>query len=269
MPFDDSGKANAVSAHPSFEAPVTECDPGYLRALPLLRKQACGMVMFDPAAHMPEHVRSHGGPSGQSPFLPLAIAARAHPEYNLIPRPEDCHALWERYAMLEHIKAHSVKVADFARALAVKAISIGVAVNAEAVYAAGLLHDLGKTYTIAHGGNHAQLGASWVMRETGNAPIASAVMFHVHWPFEESVDDDVFMIMAIIYADKRTKHDSYVSLDERYADLVDRYAVTELLKKRIGLSLEQGKRIEAALSSRLGVNLDECIADSGRLVQRA
>jgi putative nucleotidyltransferase with HDIG domain len=186
----------------------------------------------------------------------------------LVPRPEDCRALWQRYAMLDHIKAHSAKVADFAHALALAAKAKGGAVDPDAVLAAGLLHDLGKTYTIYHGGNHAQLGASWVMRETGNPAIARAVMFHVHWPFEERPDDDgLFMVMAIIYADKRTKHDAYVSLEERFEDLLVRYAVNDHIRGRIGLSHAQGKRIEAALSRRLGVNLHECTADSGRLVQ--
>ncbi|MDR0339942.1 MAG: phosphohydrolase, partial [Desulfovibrio sp.] len=129
-----------------------------------------------------------------------------------------------------------------------------------------------KTYTIHHGGNHAQLGAAWVMRETRNGPVARAVLYHVYWPFAEKDDDllnpDIFMVMAIIYADKRTRHDVYVSLDERYEDLVERYGVTDFIIHRIARSLEQGKRIEAAFSRLLGVKLNECIVDRGRLVER-
>ena len=36
--------------------------------------------------------------------------------------------------------------------------------------AAGLLHDLAKTYCIRHGGSHAQLGAAWVLEATGQLP---------------------------------------------------------------------------------------------------
>lgn len=230
------------------------------------------MELFDPERHLPDHFHFHGGPSGASAPLPLAVAARVNPGLTLIPRPEDCRALWDRYPMLDNVRAHSEKVADLAHAVALLAEERGCAVNARAILAAGLLHDLGKTYTIRHGGNHAQLGASWAMRETGNGPVARAVLFHVHWPWDEAPllegDGDLFMVMAIIYADKRTRHDCYVSLNERFEDLLDRYGVNEYVRQRIALSHAQGKRIEAALSRRLGVNLDECIADCGRLVQR-
>ncbi|MDL2216568.1 HDIG domain-containing protein [Desulfovibrio sp. OttesenSCG-928-M14] len=265
MPVDDPSKATAsiFSSGAPPEGFASEPFP-----LPDLHLQGAAMTPFDPARHLPERTFSHGGPSVSETMLPLAIAARAHPELDLIPGVEDCHALWDRYHMLDNIRSHSTKVADMAHALTMKALSGGAALNPDAARAAGLLHDLGKTYTIKHGGNHAQLGASWVMRETGNARIARAVMFHVYWPFVERFDDDFFMVMAIIYADKRTRHDSYVSLGERFDDLVERYAVNEYIRERIILSHAQGKRIEAALSRRLGVNLDECIADCGRLVQR-
>jgi hypothetical protein len=160
------------------------------------------------------------------------------------------------------------------------------------VRAAGLLHDLGKTRTIAVGGNHAQLGAAWVMRETRNGPIARAVLFHVFWPFESVpkaasdmcgscpersggirgrqspatvIDSGHFMIAAVIYADKRTLHDAYVGLDERCEDLIRRYAVSDAVKKRILISHEQGRRIEAALSAALGAELQDYVAVDGRL----
>lgn len=235
---------------------------------PFLRLQRRPMVLFSPAKHFPE--------ARFSPDLPLPLynAAKLHPGTVFIPRPEDCHALWERYAMLEHIKRHSEQVADLALAMANRAQKRGLGVNPDAVLAAGLLHDLGKTYCIAHGGNHAQLGASWVMRETRNGPVASAVLFHVHWPWEDmleenAMDDDLFIVMAIMYADKRVMHDRYVSLDERFADLLVRYGVNDYARQRIEASHAQGKQIEAALSRRLGVELHEYTAHGGRLVRRA
>ena len=235
--------------------------------LPFLRLRRRSMVLFSPAKHFPEARFSPDLP------LPLYSAAKVHPGTTFIPRPEDCRALWDRYAMLENIKRHSEQVANMALAMANKAHEQGLNINPDAVYAAGLLHDLGKTYCIAHGGNHAQLGASWVMRETRNGPIAEAVLFHVHWPWDDileasATDDEYFIVMAIMYADKRVKHDGYVSLDERFADLLVRYGVNDYARQRIEASHMQGKRIEAALSRRLGVDLHEHIAHSGRLVQR-
>lgn len=227
------------------------------------------MELFDPARHFSGSAPSHGGPSGADAPLPLAVAARANPKLTLIPREEDCHALWERYGMMEHIRAHSEKVAGMAVAIAALAREKGVDISLEAVLAAGLLHDLGKTYTIGHGGNHAQLGAAWVMRETRNGPVAQAVMFHVNWPWDENVNNDAVLLpFFILYADKRVMHDAYVSLDERFEDLMVRYGVNDYSRMRLGMSHQQGKRIETALSRRFGVDLNEYIADSGRLVKR-
>jgi putative nucleotidyltransferase with HDIG domain len=225
------------------------------------------MVVFDPARHLRFVSVDADKSASDSALLPLARAVRANPGIMLIPRDEDCLALWDRYAMLPHIREHSRKVADMAQAIALRALELGVKVNADAVRAAGMLHDLGKTWSIARGGQHAQLGAAWVMRETRNAPLARAVLFHVFWPFAEKGDATHFMIMAIIYADKRTLHDGYVGLEERYADLVERYGINAAVRERILLSHQQGKRIEERLSRLLGVTLYEYTADRGRLVR--
>ena len=228
------------------------------------------MEVFDPDKHLASLSRSHAGPSGAPVLLPLNVATKLHPKLLLIPRAQDCHALWDQYAMLDNIRAHSALVADMAHAIGLEAKKRGMDVSLEALLAAGLLHDLGKTYTIAHGGSHAQLGASWVMRETRNGPIAQAVMFHVHWPWpDEWLDDERLLLTAItLYADKRVKHDAFVSLDERFEDLHVRYGISEYARERITASHLQGKHVEAALSRRLGVELHEYIADSGRLVKR-
>ncbi len=237
---------------------------------PFLFYSPPAMELFDPNKHLSQPLRSHAGASGAPAPLPLNTAARLNPKLLLIPRVEDCHALWDQYAMLDNIRAHSSLVADMAHAIGLRARERGIDVSLEALLAAGLLHDLGKTYTIAHGGSHAQLGASWVMRETRNGPIAQAVMFHVHWPWPEDwLDDDGLLLTAVtLYADKRVKHDAFVGLDERFEDLHVRYGTSAYARERITGSHQQGKRVEAALSRRLGVDLHEYIADSGRLVKR-
>lgn len=250
----------AQSTPPAREAP----------ALPVLALSHGPMEMFDPERHLVQPSAAYGGPSAAPEPLPLAVAARLHPDSLLVPRQEDCDALWDRYAMLENIRAHSRRVACLAYAMALRARERGLKVCPEAVLAAGLLHDLAKTHTIHYGGNHAQLGAAWVMRETGNGPIARAVLAHVFWPWEENADnDDFFMPLALLYADKRVMHDAYVRLEDRFDDLLVRYAVNDYVRSRIEMSHQQGKRVEVALSRRLGVNLDEYTADCGRLVKRA
>jgi hypothetical protein len=271
-------------------------------ALPDLRLASCaGMVLFHPRRHLcgrdagmaagPEvpaagemvpslpspavgAVRAFGpirtdglGTIGALPPLPLLQAAKDHPDTVFIPREEDCFALWDRYRMPEHIRRHCRSVADLAAGIARRAGSRGAEVDPRAVYAVGLLHDLAKGYCIVHGGNHAQMGAAWVMRETGNGLLAQGVLFHVHWPWKEELTDNTLLVMALIYADKRVLHDAYVSLEDRFGDLLSRYGVTDAARVHITSAYEQGKRIEAALSDRLGVRLHEYTAHRGRLVR--
>lgn len=241
------------------------CLPG---PLPFITMPFPRMTLFNPAeTGLPVQPAEMGTP------LPLFLAAKQNPQTVFIPRAEDCRALWERYNMPAHIRAHSEMVAEMAMALALKASSVGMRVIPEAVHAAGLLHDLGKIHSIKHRGDHGQIGAAWVMRETRNGPIAQAILFHVHWPWEDKLlecvdNDDFFISMAVLYADKRVKHDGYVGLDERYADLMDRYGVSDHARQRIEASHMQGRSVEAALSRRLGVPIHEYIAHRGRLVKR-
>ena len=59
----------------------------------------------------------------------------------------------------------------------------------------------------------------------------------------------------IQYADKRARHDSFVSLESRFEDLLDRYGTTEDHRKGIRASYLQAKAIEEALSRHLGMDL--------------
>lgn len=186
-----------------------------------------------------------------------------------VPDREECRALWDKYAMPDHIRAHSTLVAAFAAHLATLLAEQGAAVHVPSVLASGLLHDLGKFYTITHGGSHGQLGGAWVMSETRNPHIAQGVLHHVRWPWavDETVDSWL-LAYCIIYADKRVMHDAVVSAEERYEDLLLRYGVTENARTRITTSHNQGLEIEAALSRRIKVSLHEHTFDSGRLVKR-
>ena len=200
--------------------------------------------------------------------LPLLVFAR-NPEW-LVPSREECVALWDKYAMPENIRAHSNIVASFATALAEKAVEAGCDVHVPSVLACGLLHDLGKLYSIKNGGSHGQIGGAWVMNETRNPHIAQGVIQHVRWSWRVDAEVDAWMLsFCIIYADKRVMHDAVVTPEERYRDLLDRYGVTDVAKERIGRSHQQGLEIEAALSRRLRIPLHEYTFDSGRLVKRA
>ncbi len=170
--------------------------------------------------------------------------------------------------MLDNVREHSLAVAKYATALAQLAIQKGHYVCVSSIRAAALLHAIAKSYTIAHGGSHAQMGASFVIQACGNRSIAQGVAMHVFWPF--TLPNNVCQLpFFIIYADKRTMHDTCVSLEERYEHLLVRYGITEEHKKSIGISYQQGINIERALSAQLECDLHAYTFDSGRLVERA
>lgn len=189
------------------------------------------------------------------------------PDFAFVPDDVQCDELCDSYAMPDHIRAHSRKVADAATDLARRAADKGLltATGVQAVRASALLHDLGKMYCIEHGGHHAQLGAAWVQAETGNPAIAQGVLHHVWWPFD--VDPTrYFLPLVVLYADKRVMHDGFVSLGGRFTDLFERYGKSPLARERITRSMEQGRAVEHTLSELLGVKLHAYTFDRGRLV---
>ena len=212
------------------------------------------------------HARRSPSPRSQElPFLPFERDFSWS-----VPGREECVALWDRYAMPPNIRDHSKCVAELAFTIAVHLSDNGATVHAPSVLAAGLLHDLGKIYCIEHGGSHAQLGAAWVIGATKNPHIAQGVIHHVDWPWNVDVyDDRQLLCLCVMYADKRVKHDALVGLADRYADIMERYGVSPADVKRITAAREQAYEIEAALSRRMGIELNEHTFDSGRLVKRA
>ena len=187
-----------------------------------------------------------------------------------VPVDEDCFALWRKYGMLENVKRHSILVAHIATRLASDLFGLGFSVDCPAVRASALLHDIAKTYCLQHGGGHAQLGAAWVVTETRNYAIAQGVFLHVWWPWPVPSGPEVAALpLLVLYADKRARHDSCVTLEERYDDLMQRYGTCSGARESITASRAQAREIEVNLSALLGRDIHEDTFDSGRLVQRA
>lgn len=204
-----------------------------------------------------------------------------HPDWPLagVPQPEpaapplfaptmqECHELWDKYQMLPNIRRHSVMVAHIARVLAARAVEVGIKVHVDAVFAAGLLHDIAKTWCVANGGSHDMIGASWVVQETGNYAVAQGVLLHVYWPWPLPKGNAICCLPLFVqYADKRARHDKCVTLEERFEDLQKRYGKTAKAARGIEQSYEQARQIENALALALKWDLHENTFDSGRLV---
>ena len=209
-------------------------------------------------------------PGDAEPAYPLSgmPALRFPGRSAYVPDDEACRALWDKYGMLGNIRAHSLLVARVATALALRAFSMGHDVNVPEVHASGLLHDIAKTYCVLHGGGHAQLGASWVVQETGNYAIAQGVFHHVYWPWKIPGDKTLLALpFFVLYADKRARHDEFVTLEDRFQDLLVRYGDTERHRRGIRQSYWQGKAVETALSKLLETPLHEDSSDCWRMVQ--
>lgn len=213
------------------------------------------------------------------PWLEQAVAFSTEEPRLPVPDEAACLDILHRHGILPHILEHCRKVANFAVALAERAVDVrgilstenpgGVAEDlVRSTLAGGLLHDVAKTWCIANGGSHAQMGAAWTVAETGNFRIAQAVMHHVEWPW--ALPDDVCSpTFFVSYADRRVMHDRYVTVPERYADLLVRYGLTPASRESIEGSHAQAMKLECALSAQLEIPLDACTLAGRRLVPGA
>ncbi|MDR1126149.1 MAG: HDIG domain-containing protein [Deltaproteobacteria bacterium] len=186
-----------------------------------------------------------------------------------LPTPDQkaCLALWDRYGVPEHIRNHSRQVTRVMLDAGELLRNRGRDLMPPYLLAGGLLHDLAKMYTIKHGGDHAQLGAAVVLRETRNPLVAQMVYHHVGWPWRVDITNDhALHVLLAGYADKRVQHDRIVSLEERFADLLERYGKTERSRNSLAHAFLQAKEIETKLSELLEVALHEYSFNSRRLV---
>ena len=190
-----------------------------------------------------------------------ALSFPASPGWN-VPDEAQCVRLWDKYGMMPHIREHCRAVASVALEIVRRAEERGVlpegrGLSTPYVLAGGLLHDIAKTYTIRHGGSHAQLGAAWVRDETGNPALAQAVLWHVSWPWQSGPLDDAAdplrLPVIIAYADKRVRHTEFVTLEERFEDLMVRYGIDDERKARITGYLNRTKAVEKAFFDKIGV----------------
>lgn len=182
-----------------------------------------------------------------------------------VPDDRQCGELWTQFSMLDNIADHSLEVARVATFVAQKASDVGLDIDVPTVRASAMLHDIAKTYSIKHGGNHSQLGGGWVAEFTGNPAIACGVTHHVYWPFDMDIEK-YFTPLAVIYADKRVRHNNIVTIESRFRDLIKRYGVNDYIRSRIEVTRAQAVTLENMMGDIIGVDLNECTFDSGRLV---
>jgi len=139
-----------------------------------------------------------------------------------IPTRSECLNLMKQTRMPLNIRKHSMLVTETALFLSKLLNRNGARLNLSLVEAGGLLHDIAKAQSLASGERHEQLGAK-LLHDWGFVGLASIVQDHasldlirLNGPLTES--------LMVNYADKRVKHDQVVTLEERFVDLIKRYA---------------------------------------------
>jgi hypothetical protein len=175
------------------------------------------------------------------------------------PTLPECLDLMTAYRMLPNIQAHSCRVRDVALMVGEHLLAAGVEVSLPLLEAGALLHDLAKTATLHNGGEHARLGAGWLI-DLGYPAVAEIVREHVWlsrnptepWPLRE--------VEIVNYADKRVLHDLVVTLGQRFHDLRRRYGRTPDIVDRITTNERRSLILEYKIFTRLNIIPDDILA---------
>lgn len=139
-----------------------------------------------------------------------------------------CLQLMDRYSMMDHIREHSLvvaQVADNVLHCLRKKLAPSLLPSKELVIAGALLHDIAKTPCFEKNCDHAEEGYA-ICNQHGYGEIAEIVREHVRlFSFnEERYQRGEFWARDIIYyADKRVNHSNIVDLAERLDYILEKY----------------------------------------------
>ena len=161
------------------------------------------------------------------------------------PSRDQCLSLMEQVCMQAHIQKHSFMVTEIALYLGRLLNRNGIRLNVDLLEAGALLHDIAKPRSIVTGERHAELGAR-MLEDWGYPEVAQIVREHVNMD-PQFAGGPVTESVLVNYADKRVKHYEIVTLEERFTDLIARYARTEehgaLLNRKLSLYQVLERRI--------------------------
>ena len=150
----------------------------------------------------------------------------------------------------EHIVAHCIQVCRVAMLLVDHLKVSEKGLNRPLIEAAALLHDIMKMKSLEGvKGWHDQTGASYV-EELGYPEVANLVRQHVRLD-EYFASDSISDAEIVNYSDKRVLHDKVVPLEERGNYIIERYAVTEEIRKRVQTFWKKTEDLEKRLFDRL------------------
>ena len=148
--------------------------------------------------------------------------------------------------MMAHIVDHSEQVCRVAVCLAGNLNREGVRLNIALIRAAALLHDITKTRSFSTHENHAETGGKF-LQERGFAEVGRIIAQHVKLETYAVLSNSPVEAEIVNYADKRVLHDQIVSLTDRMAYILDRYADSEESRERILGLWNKSKDLEKRL----------------------
>jgi putative nucleotidyltransferase with HDIG domain len=168
---------------------------------------------------------------------------------NRIPDEAACRRLMNHYAMLPNIVEHSYRVCQVARFLATALSGPENGLNPALIVASSLLHDITKTRSLKTKEDHAGTGGK-LLESLGYPKVAEVVRGHVKLASGDALDP-LREVHIINYADKRVKHHTVVSLEERFTDLMARYGSTRERIRRLEQMRETGLDLERKIFHRI------------------
>ena len=173
-----------------------------------------------------------------------------------VPDRQQCLQLFDRYGMLDNIRAHSFVVASVAEAilnhLQLPPENSATLPDHNLVMAGALLHDIAKTKCLDGSCRHPEEGKQ-ICIEHGYQEVGTVVGEHV---ILTSFTPDKYRIgqfgarEIVYYSDKRVKHTTIVSLQERLSYIIDRYGDgTTFIENRIRTNFNHCLELENYLFS--------------------
>lgn len=156
-----------------------------------------------------------------------------------LPSITQCLEFYDRFEMLDNIRAHSFVVARVAETLVDGLHRTGKSrsplPDKEEVIVGALLHDIAKTLCIKTGCRHAEIGRQ-ICLDLGYPELSEIVAEHV---VLKSFATDLYAQgifgtkEMVFYADKRVCHDQVVSLDGRLEYILERYGDNTPVKEHL------------------------------------
>ena len=172
-----------------------------------------------------------------------------------IPDVATCRQLMDQYSMLPNIVEHSYRVCQVASFLGKALSGPGTQLDWELIVASSLLHDITKTRSLKTREKHAGTGGS-LLEVLGYPEVAEVVRGHVRLPEGDTLAP-LREVHIINYADKRVRHDTVVSLEERFIDLIDRYGTTPERRFLIEQMGEDTRELERSIFRRIDPSPDD------------